>query len=115
MMLALEVGGYSSLKKASRHTKEARRLASLEVEQGSSHSAIDHKPAQPLHTNSSEMFANHFATIAPHAAVMVVSPKDKSSSPTTPASKDRKKHRAKSESNVTTDKKPVRIASRQSC
>ncbi|KAG3157548.1 hypothetical protein PI126_g8276 [Phytophthora idaei] len=66
-------------------------------------------------SNSPEMFANHFATIAPHAAVMVVSPKDKSSSPTTSASKDRKKHRAKSERDAITDKKPVRIASSQTC
>ncbi|KAF4040128.1 hypothetical protein GN244_ATG07683 [Phytophthora infestans] len=61
------------------------------------------------------MFANHFATIAPHAAVMVVSPKDKSSSPTTPASKDRKKNRAKSERDPAADKKPVRISTRQTC
>ncbi|KAF4130677.1 hypothetical protein GN958_ATG20131 [Phytophthora infestans] len=56
-------------------------------------------------------FANHFVSIAPtpHAAVMVVNPKDKSSSSTTPASKDRKKNRAKSERGPATDKKPVRI------
>ncbi|KAG6965023.1 hypothetical protein JG687_00005657 [Phytophthora cactorum] len=89
VMLALEVGGYSQ-------TVKNRRSLSTP-------------------SNSSEMFANHFATIAPHAAVMVVSPKDKSSSPTTSASKDRKKHRAKSERDAITDKKPVRIASRQTC
>ncbi|KAG6618389.1 uncharacterized protein IUM83_01103 [Phytophthora cinnamomi] len=70
------------------------------------------------------MFANHFVTIAPHAAVMV-SPKDFGSrSPTTasanPNQSVKKLRRAKSErTNVTNDKKPllpeIRLASRQSC
>ncbi|KAF4130675.1 hypothetical protein GN958_ATG20129 [Phytophthora infestans] len=95
-MLALE---------SSRHTKSF-----LEVVEASSHSPIGQQ-VTPFNT----MFANHFATIAPHAAVMVVSPKDKSSSPTTPASKDRKKNRAKSERDPAADKKPVRISTRQTC
>ncbi|EGZ08670.1 hypothetical protein PHYSODRAFT_305592 [Phytophthora sojae] len=55
------------------------------------------------------MFANHFVTIAPHAAVMVVSPKDPSSrSPSTTSSnpsQNVKKRRAKSERACTNNDK----------
>ncbi|KAK1935771.1 hypothetical protein P3T76_010466 [Phytophthora citrophthora] len=64
------------------------------------------------------MFANHFVTIAPHAAVMVVSPKDsRVSSPTTKDS-TKKYGRAKSERDARTDKKTqteVRIVARRTC
>ncbi|KAL3670665.1 hypothetical protein V7S43_003855 [Phytophthora oleae] len=65
------------------------------------------------------MFANHFVTIAPHAAVMVVSPKDSRSS--SPSTKDpvKKYRRAKSERDANnSDKKAqvkVRITARQTC
>lgn len=71
------------------------------------------------------MFANHFVTIAPHAAVMVSFKDFGSRSPTT-ASTDsgqnaKKLRRAKSERTTSTknEKKTplpeIRIASRQSC
>ncbi|KAE9024396.1 hypothetical protein PR003_g12002 [Phytophthora rubi] len=70
------------------------------------------------------MFANHFMTIAPHAAVMVSSKDFGSRSPTTASTNSgqnaKKLRRARSErTNTKNDKKTqlpeIRIASRQSC